>query len=212
MRKLTLILLVFLLLSNTIVYASSNEMIYTNNEVSNDEVLYNKGPYTDTINAVFDRLNGRVFEKPNEPTPGGYRAPSGEEQVPTSPEDNSSENHSAGNNRNTHTGPSSKEYLVPGVEYDYNSSILERLQRDSKVSTGDVAGAVDSIGTTIHHTISQWVIGLAPILLIIAVGLMLFSSSKAAGFLLMCGVAIFVILFAPELVKIFINSITGIFY
>lgn len=208
MRKLAFVLLV-LLLFNTVAYASSEKVVYNNSEVS-----YNKDSYTDTINAVFDRLNGKVFEKPSEPVPGGYKAPSGEGQTPTNSIDNSSDdslNGSSGNH-NSNDGPPSKEYFVPGIPDTYKGSVLERMQADSKITTGDVAGTVDSIGTTIHYTVSQWVVGLAPILLIIAVGLMLFSSSKAAGFLLMCGVAIFVILFAPELVKIFINSITGIFY
>ena len=241
-KRISVILLVLLLFS-TIGNAANAEVVYNgseeintignqevdNQEVNNQEIeapydenleadtdLYYYGsPYTDTVNAVFDRLNGRVFEKSANPIPGGFEGSTNEGQVNqagSSQGDPSQSSQGGTSNQGGVSGPAEKEYTVPGIEYDYDSTILERMQRDGKASTGNVTGTVDSIGTTIHHTVLQFVIGIAPILLIIAIGLMLFSSARAAGFLLMCGVAIFVVLFAPELAKIFINFISGIFY
>lgn len=246
-KRISVILLILLLFS-TIGDAASAEVVYNkseeintigNQEVENHEVgnqetqvpysenlevdtdLYYYGsPYTDTVNAVFDRLNGRVFEKSTNPIPGGFEGSTNEgqasqgqgNQAGSSQGDPSQSNQGGTSNQGGVSGPAQKEHTVPGVKYDYDSTILERMQREGKASTGDITGTVDSIGTTIHHTVSQFVIGIAPILLIIAIGLMLFSSARAAGFLLMCGVAIFVILFAPELAKVFINFISGIFY
>lgn len=198
MKKWILALIVLLLFSTT-VYA--------------DEAIENGNPYSDTVNAVFDRLNGKVFEKTKGPTPGGYQAPSGE--TPTgnqSGDQSSNQQQGQSNNSNIDYESPIKDYVVPGIPDTYKGSILERMQSDHTVSAGNVREKADSIGTAIHYTVSEWVIGLAPILLIIAVGLMLFSSARAAGFLIMCGIAIFVILFAPELVQIFINSIMGVFY
>lgn len=229
MRKLVMAMAVLLVLFsfNVAIYAIEGEKVdeiegnvsYTESEEGNipQGNVAHKNKYTDTVNAVFDVLNGKIFENPLEPGPGGYEGTVGNvhenpqyQEDPQGTPNTPSENTSQGGNYNNH--PPQREHLIPGVKYDFNSTILERLQKDHKVTTGGPANTINTIGTTIHQTLSQWVISLAPIFLIIAVGMMMFSSSRAAGFLVMCGVAIFVILFAPELVKIFINAITGIFY
>ena len=172
--------------------------------------------YTDTTNAVFDRLNGKIFKKPTNKTPGGYQvpvkeqAPQQKQPIEQPAQQEMGENQSGEQNNNSNSP--GKQYLVPGIPDFQYDSVLEKMQENTTISSGDLVGTVDSIGASIHSTVSQWLISISPVLLIIAAGMMLFSSTRAISFLLLCGFVIFMIIFAPELVQIFISSIAGFFH
>lgn len=200
-------LLVFMVFSFPALASSGTETDTANNI----QTATKKNPYTDTINAVFDRLNGKVFEKPAKITPGGYEVP--EEEQQSVQQGNTSGTNSSGISIGQRSNNSSGgKHIIPGIPDFHQDSVLEKMKQDMEISSGDIVGAADKIGTSIHNTVSQWLIALAPILLVIAAVMMLFSSARAFSFLIVCGVVIFVIIFAPELVQMFITSISNIFH
>ncbi len=107
--------------------------------------------------------------------------------------------------------PSEKDkYVIKGIDDTYQGSIMERMQQDSTLSVG--TEKIDEFGTSVYGFAAKSVISIAPVLIILGALLLLFVKGKALGYLFILGVAIFMILNAPELVKILVNFINNIFY
>ncbi len=157
--------------------------------------------YSDTVNAVFDRLEGKLVSQ--------NRLESGSKDYSTEkPESNESKNEeTAGNtpeNSNLY-----KEFRIKPIPKTFQGSILERMQRENTISLSGAEKKLDAIVTTIHHSISGWLIEIAPAVLIISALLALFVKGRAASFLFLFGIVLFIVFFAPEITQAVLNLIIG---
>jgi len=102
-----------------------------------------------------------------------------------------------------------KEYKIAPIP-SFEGSIMERLQRESVLSLNKINQGIDDIGTSLYYAISQTLIGLAPIVLVVGTLFMMFSRGRGVGLIMLFGALLFIVLFAPEIVKLFISMIQGI--
>lgn len=176
-------------------------------------VVYAGNQYSDTVNAVFDRLEGRIWEE-SEAVKDDQEELRDEEdkEQPTAPVDEKTPTEQQRQEKESAVPPDHGDEFIIGPIPDFaEGTILERLYREDIVSTGGVSERVDRLGTAVYRSISQGLIGIAPVILIIGALFLLFSRGRAVGFLFLFGMLMFVVLFAPEIIKIFIGIISGIF-
>lgn len=157
--------------------------------------------YSDTVNAVFDRLEGKIVPE-NSPEPGGKDF-----------SDEKSERNESKNEENTNNVPKNdnlhEEFKIKPIPKTFEGSILERMQRENTISLSGAEKKLDAAVTAIHHSVSSWLIEIAPVVLIIGALLAMFARGRAAGFLFLFGIMLFVVLFAPEITQAVISIIMG---
>ncbi len=174
--------------------------------------------YSETINAVFDRLMGK---EPAVAQPGGAditQETNKNGQPPTSePQDKKGNTVSQGvQNKEGNSAPSSstgtaksEKFFIQPIQDPYRGTIMERLHQSNTVTLGDVTGSIDKLTTAVHQTVTQTMISFAPIILLFGVLISFLTKGRTTGFLLMFLLALFVVFYAPEIAKVCINFITG---
>lgn len=160
--------------------------------------------YTYTVQAVFNRLEGLEVNKSQNELQTEPKAT--QQETSFSPE----ESEQAETEKENPAQAPGAEYRIAPVP-SFEGSIMERLQRESTLSLDGLNRSIDNFGTSLYYTISQALIGIAPIVLVIGALFVMFSRGKGIGLLMLFGALLFTVLFAPEIVKFFISIIQGIF-
>lgn len=162
----------------------------------------NSDPISDTPRAVMERLKGETETPNNEPA---YEEI--EEEKAATNKTSAQTNQDAGAPSNS---PSEDPHAASIPDHRKNS-MLESMRQETRVYPHKITESVDSLGTSAYNLVSSTVISLAPIVLVIGALALLLTKGKAIGLLLIALLVIFAILSAPELIKMFLSFVMGIF-
>lgn len=124
----------------------------------------------------------------------------------------SGEMSSAGSILSENSSSDDDEFVIGSIpDFEKQGSLMDRLHQEDTIVIGNLHEGIDNIGTAIYRGITRAIISISPLMIVIGAFFLIFARGRATSYLLMFGAAMFLILFAPEIVKMVLGLIFGVF-